>query len=108
MPEQVADLFECREARKVVDVVAAVREHAPVAVEIADRRRGRNDVFESALALFRYFLSHHALILCDRAGSHSAACDSSRASWLHRGRSGRYVRATNRRRRKKLEMVGRP
>ena len=71
MPEQVADLLEGRELGQVVDVVAAVGEHAALAVEIADRRRRRDDVLEPGFAflaaLLRYFLGRHPLILCDRA-----------------------------------------
>ena len=33
VPQQVADLLEGREPRQVVDVVAAIREHAAIAVE---------------------------------------------------------------------------
>ena len=42
VPQQVADLLEGRVARQVVDVVAAVREHAAGAIEVADGR-GRGD-----------------------------------------------------------------
>ena len=51
MPEEVADFLEGRVLRQLVDVVAAVREHAAVAVEIADGRRGRDGIFEPGLGL---------------------------------------------------------
>ncbi len=51
MPEQEADFFERRVTGEIVDVVAAVREHAAIAVEITDRRRGGDGVFEPGLGL---------------------------------------------------------
>ena len=54
VPEQEADLLERRAAlgvRQIVDVVALIRQHAPVAVEVADRRFAGDDVFEAGLGL---------------------------------------------------------
>ena len=51
VPQQVADFFERRVPREIVDVVAAVREHAAIAVEIADRGRGRDGIFEARFGL---------------------------------------------------------
>ena len=51
VPEQVADFLERRAAREIVDVVAVVRQHAAIAIEVADRGRGGDDVFEPALGL---------------------------------------------------------
>src|SRR5262245_40239175 len=64
MPQQEADFFERRRLGEVVDVVSAVREHAAIAVQVADRRRCGDDVFESALGFLR---SSHGPILrhCD-------------------------------------------
>jgi hypothetical protein len=45
MPEQIADLFERRPLREVMDVVSAVRENAPLPVEIADLGRSHDDIF---------------------------------------------------------------
>ena len=47
MPEQVADFLEARRPREIVDVVSAVRQHAPFPVEVANLRRGRHDPLES-------------------------------------------------------------
>ena len=52
VPQQVAGLLERRVAREIVDVVAAIREHAAIAVEETNARRRRDDVFETALGLF--------------------------------------------------------
>ena len=49
MPEQVADLFERGVPREVVDVVPAVGEHAAIAVEVTNRGRGGDGVFEARL-----------------------------------------------------------
>src|SRR4029453_2109685 len=51
MPQQVADFFECRMPRKVVDVVSTVRQHAAIAVEITDCRRCGDCVFEPRFGL---------------------------------------------------------
>jgi hypothetical protein len=48
VPQQVAGFLEGRIAREIVDVVSAIREHAAIAVEKTDARRGRDDVFETA------------------------------------------------------------
>ena len=60
VPEQVADLFEGGRLRQVVDVVPAVGEHPLLAVEITDRRRGRDDVLEAALG-FLQLVGRHGL-----------------------------------------------
>src|SRR5688572_6396245 len=49
MPEQETHLLERRSPREVVDVVSVIRQHAAIAVEIADRGRRGDDVFEAAL-----------------------------------------------------------
>ncbi len=49
MPQQVADFFEGRLRRQVVDVVSAVGENAALAVDEADARAGGDDVFEAGL-----------------------------------------------------------
>jgi hypothetical protein len=54
VPQQIADFFERRRLREVVDVVPAIREHALIPVEITNRRRGRDDVFETALAVSQW------------------------------------------------------
>ena len=51
VPEQVADLLERRVPGEIVDVVAAVGEHAAIAVEITDRRGGGDGIFETRLGL---------------------------------------------------------
>ena len=53
VPQQVAGLFKGRVAREVVNVVAAIRQHAAIAVEKTNARRGRDDVFETALWFLR-------------------------------------------------------
>ena len=51
VPEQIADFFERRVPREIVDVVPAVRQHAAIAIEIADRGRGRDGIFKSRFGL---------------------------------------------------------
>ena len=51
VPEQVTDLLERRSPREVVDVVPVVREHTAIAIEIANRRRCGDDVFETSFGL---------------------------------------------------------
>ena len=46
VPQQIAHFLERRPVRQIVDVVAAVREHPTLAVQVADCRRGRNDVLK--------------------------------------------------------------
>jgi len=46
MPQQEADLFECRLLREIVDVESTIGEHASIAVQVADRGRRRNGIFE--------------------------------------------------------------
>ena len=53
VPEQIADLLERRAARQIVDVVAEVRQHAAVAIQVTDGRGGGDDVFEPALVSLR-------------------------------------------------------
>ena len=52
-----------RRVRQIVDVVAVVGEHAAIAVEIADGRRRRDDVFEAGLGLG---VSGHAVMISRR------------------------------------------
>ena len=47
MPQQIADFLERRVLGEIVDVVAAIRQHAALAIEIADGRRRDDDVFET-------------------------------------------------------------
>ena len=47
MPQQAADFLERRMLGEIVNVVPSIREHAPLAVEIADRGRRDDDVFEA-------------------------------------------------------------
>src|SRR5699024_7843966 len=49
VPQQEADFLEGGVGRQIVDVVAAVRQHAAVAIDPADRGGRRDDVFEPAL-----------------------------------------------------------
>ena len=49
MPQQMTHFLERGVLRKVVDVVAAIREHAPVAIEITNRGGCDDDVFEAGL-----------------------------------------------------------
>ena len=49
VPEEEAHLFEGGVSRQLVNVVAAVGEHAAIAVQIADRGRGGDGVFEAGL-----------------------------------------------------------
>ena len=51
MPEEITDFLERRVPREVVNVVAAVGQHAAVAVEVTDRRRTGDGVFESGFGL---------------------------------------------------------
>ena len=51
MPQQVADFFERRVPRQVVDVVTAVRQHAAIAIEVADRGRGGDGIFKAGFGL---------------------------------------------------------
>ena len=47
VPQQIADFLEGRMFGEIVDVVAAVREHTALAIEIADRRSRDDDVLEA-------------------------------------------------------------
>ena len=49
VPQQVAHFLERRVPREIVDVVAAIGEHAAIAVHIADGGRGGDRVFEPCL-----------------------------------------------------------
>ena len=60
VPQQVADLLERRALRQIVDVVAEIRQHATIAVEITDGGRRGDDVFETGLGLR---VGGHGLIL---------------------------------------------
>ena len=78
VPQQVADLFEGRVPREIVDVVAAVGQHAAIAVEIADRRRGGDGIFEPRFGLRgRVHSRNHSSAIADglRTASAVDACD---------------------------------
>ena len=47
VPQQVADFLERRMLGKIVDVVAAIGQHSPLTIQIADRRRRNDDVLET-------------------------------------------------------------
>src|SRR5688572_28294876 len=47
MPQQATDFLERSMLGEIVNVVPSIREHAPLAVEIADRGRRDDDVFEA-------------------------------------------------------------
>ncbi len=66
VPEEEADFLERRVSREVVNVIAAISEHAAIAVEITDRRRGRYDVFEPALGLRGH--GHGEVMISERFG----------------------------------------
>ena len=51
IPQEVTDFFERRVLREIVNVVPAIRQHPAIAVEIADRRRRGDRVFEPRLGL---------------------------------------------------------
>jgi hypothetical protein len=54
VPEQEADLLERGAAlgiRQVVDVVALIRQDAPLAIDVANRRFAGDDVFQTGLRL---------------------------------------------------------
>src|SRR5436190_8005897 len=52
MPQQEADFLEGGPPGQIVNVVPAVGKHALFAIQVADGRRGRDDVFEAGLRLF--------------------------------------------------------
>ena len=56
MPQEETDLFEGRVSGEVVNVVAGVRKHTVGAVEVADRRRRRDDTLESPLRCGRSYV----------------------------------------------------
>ena len=60
VPQQVAGLLKGRKSREVVNVVSAIRQNPAVAVDVADGRRGGDDVFETG---FGWSGSGHGLIL---------------------------------------------
>ena len=74
MPQEEADLFERGLGREIVDVVAAIGEHAAVAVDEADRRRRGDDVFKSALGLRFGSGAHASAIILERL-SHFVKAD---------------------------------
>ena len=48
MPQEITGFLERGVPRQVMDVVAAIRQHAAIAIEKTDPGRSRDDVFESA------------------------------------------------------------
>ena len=55
VPQQIADFLERRVLGEIVDVVAAIRQHAALAVQITDGRGRDDDVFEAGFAVFRWW-----------------------------------------------------
>src|SRR5579862_9001998 len=51
MPQQVTDLLERRMIGEIVNVVSAIREDSPFAVQIIDRGGGRNGIFEPCFGI---------------------------------------------------------
>ena len=84
VPQQVAGLLERGVARQVVDVVTAIREHAAIAVEETNPRRGRDDVFETALGFFG--CGHISRIMAESAAD-SRQLRVEICSWQFRCRS---------------------
>ena len=66
-PQQMGDFLEAGLARELVDVVAAIREPAIGAVQVAQLGLGRDHAFEAADQLGAL---SHARLLSGRFGSH--------------------------------------
>jgi hypothetical protein len=83
MPQQVADLFERRPAREVVNVIAVVRKNAAIPIQVTDGG-GRGDyVFQAGFG-FRFVYSHNSDDIKFGAGGlglrHGAGYDPNRRS----------------------------
>ena len=72
-PQQVASLFEVRLVRQFVDIDAAIRQDAPISVDVTNLRSGCNDALHSFWRMIcsharHWFLASIAeLLLLDRA-----------------------------------------